>query len=188
MLARWFRPVVVSLATLALVATLGIQWAEQSHDASAAAMDTLTSTQTVDISVGGDSSVSSNTRAAAVVVVIVAFLAGILVGVAGDPLYLIRSGRLIPRHTSRFAADRMAERLSRELDSPRSRKRKSNKSSNATARKSTQRWGTSARKSARSSTRQTRRSRKCSRPSRRRSSQICGCGSERRRDRGSARQ
>ena len=54
MLARWFRPVVVSLATLALVATLGIQWAEQSHDASAAAMDTLTSTQTVDISVGGD--------------------------------------------------------------------------------------------------------------------------------------
>jgi len=54
MLARWFRPVVVSLATLALVATLGIQWAEQSHDASAATMDTLTSTQTVDISVGGD--------------------------------------------------------------------------------------------------------------------------------------
>ena len=54
MLARWFRPVVVSLATLALVATLGIQWAEQSHDASAAAMDSLTSTQTVDISVGGD--------------------------------------------------------------------------------------------------------------------------------------
>jgi hypothetical protein len=53
-LARWFRPVVASLATLALVATLGIQWAEQSHDASAAAMDTLTSTQTVDISVGGD--------------------------------------------------------------------------------------------------------------------------------------
>jgi hypothetical protein len=53
-LARWFRPVVVSLATLALVATLGIQWAEQSHDASATSLDTLTSTQTVDISVGGD--------------------------------------------------------------------------------------------------------------------------------------
>jgi Mg2+/Co2+ transporter CorB len=54
-LARWFRPVVASLATLALVATLGIQWAEQSHDASSAtSLDTLTSTQTVDISVGGD--------------------------------------------------------------------------------------------------------------------------------------
>lgn len=52
-LARWFRPVVASLATLALVATLGIQWAEQSHD-TAASLDTMTSTQTVDISVGGD--------------------------------------------------------------------------------------------------------------------------------------
>jgi hypothetical protein len=54
-LAHWFRPVVVSLATLALVATLGVQWAEQSRDAAAAtSLDTLTSTQTVDISVGGD--------------------------------------------------------------------------------------------------------------------------------------
>jgi hypothetical protein len=53
-LARWFRPVVASLATLALVATLGIQWAEQSQTASPASLDTMTSTQTVDISVGGD--------------------------------------------------------------------------------------------------------------------------------------
>ncbi|MEA2164300.1 MAG: hypothetical protein QOK37_2427 [Thermoanaerobaculia bacterium] len=59
---------------------------------------------------------SSKTRTAAVVVVIVAFLAGILVGVAGDHLYLIRSGRLAPRHNSRFAADRMAERLAGQLD------------------------------------------------------------------------
>jgi Spy/CpxP family protein refolding chaperone len=59
--------------------------------------------------------VSSNTRTAAVVVVIVAFLAGILVGVAGDHLYLIHSGRLFPRHAARFAADRMAERLAGEL-------------------------------------------------------------------------
>ena len=60
---------------------------------------------------------SSNTRAAAVAVVVVAFLGGILVGVAGDHLYLIRSGRLTPRHaTSRFAADRMADRLTHELD------------------------------------------------------------------------
>jgi hypothetical protein len=49
------------------------------------------------------------------VVVIVAFLTGILVGVAGDHLYLIRSGRLFPRHAARFAADRMAERLAGEL-------------------------------------------------------------------------
>jgi hypothetical protein len=49
------------------------------------------------------------------VVVIVAFLAGILVGVAGDHLYLIRSGRLFPRHGSHFAADRMTDRLANEL-------------------------------------------------------------------------
>jgi len=53
-LARWFRPVVASLATLALVATLGVQWLEQSRDTSAASLDALASTQTVDISVGGD--------------------------------------------------------------------------------------------------------------------------------------
>jgi Spy/CpxP family protein refolding chaperone len=59
--------------------------------------------------------VSSNTRAAAVAVVVVAFVAGILAGVAGDHLYLIRSGRLFPRH-GRFAADRMTDRLTHELD------------------------------------------------------------------------
>ena len=53
-LARWFRPVVASLATLALVATLGIQWAEQTHDASSVTLDSMTGTQTVDISIGGD--------------------------------------------------------------------------------------------------------------------------------------
>jgi len=51
-LARWFRPAVASLATLALVATLGIQWAEQSHDATT--LDSMATTQSVDISVGGD--------------------------------------------------------------------------------------------------------------------------------------
>jgi Spy/CpxP family protein refolding chaperone len=51
-----------------------------------------------------------------VVVVIVAFLAGILVGVAGDHLYLIHSGRLFPGHGGRFAADRMADRLAGQLD------------------------------------------------------------------------
>lgn len=52
-LARWFRPVVVSLATLALVAALGVQWLE-SRDVPVTSLDALTSTQTVDISVGGD--------------------------------------------------------------------------------------------------------------------------------------
>jgi hypothetical protein len=59
--------------------------------------------------------VSSSTRTTAVVVVIVVFVAGILVGVAGDHLYLIHNGRLFPRRASHFAADRMAEHLGREL-------------------------------------------------------------------------
>jgi Spy/CpxP family protein refolding chaperone len=50
------------------------------------------------------------------VVVIAAFLAGILVGVAGDHLYLIHGGRLSPRHAAGFSADRMTERLAGELD------------------------------------------------------------------------
>jgi hypothetical protein len=53
-LARWFRPVVASLATLALVAALGVQWLEQSREVSATTLEALTSTQSVDISVGGD--------------------------------------------------------------------------------------------------------------------------------------
>jgi len=54
-LARWFRPVVASLATLAVVAALGVQWLEQSpRDVPGTTLDTLASTQTVDISVGGD--------------------------------------------------------------------------------------------------------------------------------------
>src|SRR3954468_24616881 len=51
-LARWFRPMVASLATLALVAILGIQWAEQPHDTTT--LDSMASTQSVDIAVGGD--------------------------------------------------------------------------------------------------------------------------------------
>jgi hypothetical protein len=52
-LARWFRPVIASLATLALVATLSIQWVEQTGDTSATTLDSASS-QSVDISVGGD--------------------------------------------------------------------------------------------------------------------------------------
>jgi hypothetical protein len=61
------------------------------------------------------SSVSNKTRTAAIVIVIVAFLAGLLVGVAGDHLYLIHNGRLSPRH-ARFSAGRMTERLAGELE------------------------------------------------------------------------
>ncbi|HXH38845.1 MAG TPA: hypothetical protein VNN08_09480 [Thermoanaerobaculia bacterium] len=53
-LARCFRPVVASLATLALVAALGVQWLEQSREIPVTTLDALTSTQSVDISVGGD--------------------------------------------------------------------------------------------------------------------------------------
>jgi hypothetical protein len=53
-LARWFRPVAASLAALALAAILSAQWMEQTTDTTGATLDTMTSTQTVDISVGGD--------------------------------------------------------------------------------------------------------------------------------------
>lgn len=54
-LALWFRPVVASLAALAIAAMLGVGWIEQSRDAAPPAnLDTMSSTQTVDISVGGD--------------------------------------------------------------------------------------------------------------------------------------
>ena len=59
---------------------------------------------------------SNKTRTAAIVLVIVAFIAGILVGVAGDHLYLIHNGRLSPRHAARFSAGRMTERLAGELE------------------------------------------------------------------------
>ncbi len=53
-LARWFRPVVVSLATLAVVAALGVQWVDRPGDPSTVTLDSQTSMQSVDISLGGD--------------------------------------------------------------------------------------------------------------------------------------
>ena len=54
-LSRWFRPVVTTLAALAVAAVLGIGWLEEPRDPSpASTLDTMTGTQTVDISVGGD--------------------------------------------------------------------------------------------------------------------------------------
>ena len=60
-------------------------------------------------------STSSSAKIIAVVVVIVAFFAGLLVGVAGDRFYLIRSHRLFPHRAMQFAARRIVEHLDRDL-------------------------------------------------------------------------
>jgi Spy/CpxP family protein refolding chaperone len=58
----------------------------------------------------------SSTRTTAVVVVIVAFIAGLFAGAAGDRFYLFRTHRLFPgRHMMDFAAHRIVDRLDREL-------------------------------------------------------------------------
>jgi hypothetical protein len=52
----------------------------------------------------------------AVVVVIVAFAAGLLVGIAGDRVYLWRSQQIVPRRgASQFAAKHIVDRLDRDL-------------------------------------------------------------------------
>ncbi|HEX3066985.1 MAG TPA: hypothetical protein VHX14_00295 [Thermoanaerobaculia bacterium] len=53
LLARWFRPVVASLAALSLAAILGVGWLELRPEP-AAGLDAVSSSQTVDVSVGGD--------------------------------------------------------------------------------------------------------------------------------------
>lgn len=55
LLELWFRPVVASLAALALAAVVGVSWLEQSPEtAPPAGLEVMSGTQTVDISVGGD--------------------------------------------------------------------------------------------------------------------------------------
>jgi hypothetical protein len=58
LLARWFRPVGAALAAFALAALLGIGWLEQSPDmtggSTGVTLDSVSGTQTVDVSVGGD--------------------------------------------------------------------------------------------------------------------------------------
>lgn len=56
---------------------------------------------------------SSRTKAA--LIVAVAFVAGLLVGVAADHAMLLRAGRLFPRHGAPFAAHRVVEHLDHEL-------------------------------------------------------------------------
>jgi len=53
LLARWFRPVVVSLAALSLAAVVGVGWLEL-YPEPAPGLDAVSSSQTVDVSVGGD--------------------------------------------------------------------------------------------------------------------------------------
>lgn len=54
-------------------------------------------------------------RATALVVVVVAFLAGLLIGVAGDHVYLIHSRQLFPRRGMEGMARRLLDRLDHEL-------------------------------------------------------------------------
>ena len=58
----------------------------------------------------------SNTRTTAVVVVLSAFLAGLVVGVAGEMVYLIHNHRIIPSHTAgKSMTKHLIDRLDREL-------------------------------------------------------------------------
>ena len=55
-------------------------------------------------------------RATALVVVVVAFFAGLLVGVAGDHVYLIHSRQLFPRRGMEAMTQRLLDRLDHELE------------------------------------------------------------------------
>ncbi len=53
LLARWFRPVALSLATLSLVATLGVQWYERNQQ-QPVTLEAAMSADPVEISVDGN--------------------------------------------------------------------------------------------------------------------------------------
>jgi len=57
--------------------------------------------------------VSSSTKAT--LIVLVAFMAGLFVGVAGDRAVLIHSGRLFPQRGGAFVASRIVDHLDRQL-------------------------------------------------------------------------
>src|SRR5438045_1392977 len=52
-LAHWFRPIAVSLASLALVAILGVQWYERTHEP-AATLEAAMSAEPVEVSLDGN--------------------------------------------------------------------------------------------------------------------------------------
>lgn len=55
-LARWFRPLAASLSALALAATIGIVWIDRSGspDMQQPTVESLSATNTIEISAGGD--------------------------------------------------------------------------------------------------------------------------------------
>jgi len=55
LLAGWFRPIVTSIAALALAAVLGTAWMQQNDTTSAAAtVDSIASSAPIDVSVAGE--------------------------------------------------------------------------------------------------------------------------------------
>jgi hypothetical protein len=58
---------------------------------------------------------TSHATAIAAIVVVIAFIAGVLVGVVGDRVYMFRHGPFGDRRPGPFAAGRIVERLDREL-------------------------------------------------------------------------
>jgi hypothetical protein len=55
-------------------------------------------------------------RSKAALIVIAAFVAGVMIGVAGDRFALLRSGQLYPRRAVAFAASHVVDRLGRDLE------------------------------------------------------------------------
>jgi hypothetical protein len=53
-LARWFRPLAASLATVALAASLGVVWLDQGAPDTQPTIEALASTNTIEISAAGD--------------------------------------------------------------------------------------------------------------------------------------
>ena len=57
----------------------------------------------------------NNTRTTAVAVVLAAFVAGLVVGIAGDRVYLIHTRQYFPSRAGRSMAKHLVDRLDREL-------------------------------------------------------------------------
>jgi hypothetical protein len=56
-----------------------------------------------------------SSSAKATIVVVIAFIAGLFVGIAGDRFVLIRRGQLFPRRGAEFSSRRLVDHLNREL-------------------------------------------------------------------------
>jgi hypothetical protein len=57
----------------------------------------------------------NNTRTTAIAVVLVAFVAGIVVGLAGDRVYLLRTHQIFPPRGGKTMTHHLVDRLDREL-------------------------------------------------------------------------